>query len=286
LISALAFASVASAAVALGLLLPSRARRARGGAVERGPAALRLAARIGARFARRAGQTDVQRRIAAAGSPVGIGPRELLAAKLGSAISAGAIGAVLGAALPGRLGILVVVVAPVAGFMAPDLWLARRAEQRARAVRAQLPQLLDVLRVTVEAGLSLPAALRAVGDQADGPLAASWATVGRATSLGVPLEQALADMADRLPLAEVRVLAGALDRTRRHGVPLAQTLAAQAADARLAIARQVREEAARAGPKIQLVVALLLVPSVLLLVAAALVAALVGSGGADLGGWG
>ena len=48
----------------------------------------------------------------------------------------------------------------------------------------------------------------------------------------------------------------------------------------------MKEDAARAGPKIQLVVALLLVPSVLLLVAAALIAALVGSGGADLSGWG
>jgi tight adherence protein C len=77
----------------------------------------------------------------------------------------------------------------------------------------------------------------------------------------------------------VRALVGALDRARRHGVPLGDTLAAQARDARFSLARQAREEAARAGPKIQLVVALLLVPSVLLLVAAALLAALIGDGG-------
>jgi tight adherence protein C len=56
-------------------------------------------------------------------------------------------------------------------------------------------------------------------------------------------------------------------------------LAGQARDARLSLRRRVQEDAARAGPKIQLVVALLLVPSVLLLVAAALVSALLGSGG-------
>jgi tight adherence protein C len=71
----------------------------------------------------------------------------------------------------------------------------------------------------------------------------------------------------------------ALDRAARHGAPLAETLAAQARDARFALRRRVREEAARAGPKIQLVVALLLVPSVLLIVAAALLAALLGSRG-------
>jgi tight adherence protein C len=75
----------------------------------------------------------------------------------------------------------------------------------------------------------------------------------------------------------------ALDRARRHGAPLADTLAAQARDARFGLARHAREEAARAGPKIQLVVALLLVPSVLLLVAAALLAALLGPGGAGDG---
>jgi tight adherence protein C len=86
-------------------------------------------------------------------------------------------------------------------------------------------------------------------------------------------------MTERLPLPEVRGFTAALDRARRHGAPLADTLAAQARDARSALARHAREEAARAGPKIQLVVALLLVPSVLLLVAAALVSALLGGGG-------
>jgi tight adherence protein C len=86
-------------------------------------------------------------------------------------------------------------------------------------------------------------------------------------------------MAERAPLAEVQALVAALERARRHGVPLADTLQAQARDARFALARHAREEAARAGPKIQLVVALLLVPSVLLLVAAALLAALLAPGG-------
>jgi tight adherence protein C len=72
----------------------------------------------------------------------------------------------------------------------------------------------------------------------------------------------------------VHALVAALERARRHGVPLADTLAAQARSARFALGRRIRDDAARAGPKIQLVVALLLVPSVLLLVAAALASAL------------
>ena len=144
--------------------------------------------------------------------------------------------------------------------------------------------MLDLLRVTVAAGASLAASLQAVGERAEGPLAAEWRAVGREVSLGVPLADALERMSTRLPLPEVAALLGALERARRHGAPLAGTLGAQARDARLALRRRVQEEAARAGPKIQLVVALLLVPSVLLLVAAALTAALVGAGGVGVAG--
>ena len=202
-----------------------------------------------------------------------------MAAKLGAAAVAGVSGSALATVAPGRLGLVVAVVSPVAGFLAPDLWLSRRAAERARAVRRELPALLDLLRVTVEAGVSLPAALAAVGERAGGPLAVEWRAAARAVALGVPLHTALEDMAVRLPVPEVRSLVAAFDRAGRHGAPLSQTLAGQARDARFARRRRIQEEAAKAGPKIQLVVALLLVPSVLLMVAAALAAALFDSGG-------
>jgi tight adherence protein C len=138
--------------------------------------------------------------------------------------------------------------------------------------------------VTVEAGLPPAAAFAAVGERTNGTLAMEWRTVGAMCSLGVPLAAALAEMERGLPLPEVRSLVAALERAARHGAPLAETLEEQARDARLARRRQIQEEAARAGPKIQLVVALLLVPSVLLLVAAALAAALLDGGGLALGG--
>jgi tight adherence protein C len=97
-------------------------------------------------------------------------------------------------------------------------------------------------------------------------------------ALGVPLAHALERVETRVPLPEVTALHAALARAHRHGAPLGETLAAQAREARLARRRRIEEEAARAGPKIQLVVALLLVPSVLLLVAAALASAMLGSG--------
>jgi tight adherence protein C len=110
-------------------------------------------------------------------------------------------------------------------------------------------------------------------------LAVEWRTVGKQADLGVPLRLTLAGLTERVPLPEVRSLASALQRAARHGAPLGATLESQARDARLARRRRIQEQAARAAPKIQLVVALLLVPSVLLLVAAALVSALLSGGG-------
>jgi tight adherence protein C len=190
---------------------------------------------------------DLEARIAAAGRPGALGAREVMGAKVAAAVGGGLLAALLSAATPGRLGVALAVAGPVAGFLAPDAWLARRAADRARRVRAELPALLDLLRVSVEAGSSLPKALREVGARTRGPLAAEWRALGREVALGVPLEAALSGTVERLPLPEVRSLVAALERARRHGAPLADTLASQARDARFAISRHAREEAARAG---------------------------------------
>jgi tight adherence protein C len=275
--AALAFLAAAFGVCGLAALVPQRRGMSVGDA-----RLLRGLAVAGAALRRATGATaplSLEQRIAAAGSPTGLGPRELIAAKLAAAVCGAGAGAALGAAAPGRLGPVVVVAAPAASFLVPDWWLRRRARERADAARRELPALLDLLRVTVEAGLPPAAAFAAVGERTSGTLAAEWRTVGSLCGLGVPLSEALAGMERGLPLPEVGSLVAALDRAARHGAPLADTLEAQARDARLARRRQIQEEAARAGPKIQLVVALLLVPSVLLLVAAALAAALLDGGG-------
>jgi tight adherence protein C len=206
------------------------------------------------------------------------GPRQLLLARTASALSAAAAGLAAGAVLPERLGLLAAIAAPVAGFLAPDLWLARRRAERIALVRRDMPALLDLLGVAVEAGLSLPGALAEVGRRSRMPLARSWAGIAAQVGVGVPLADALDAHRRELGIPEVDAFVGALTRAARHGAPLADTLTAQAREVRLARRRAIQEQAARAGPKMQLVVALLLVPSVMLLVAAALVSALADGG--------
>jgi tight adherence protein C len=292
--AALAFVAAASGAAGLLTLLPARERTVGGelathnagataGAGEaaargRSGRALVLLAAVGRRLRPRGAPADLHGRIEAAGCPAGLGVRELMAAKVAAALMAGAAALPAATVAPGRLGFAVALLAPAAGFLGPDLWLGRLAAERARRVRRDLPSLLDILSISVEAGGSLAWALREVGERAEGPVASEWRVVAREVALGVPLAAALECLAKRLPQPEIRAFVAALNRAARHGAPLSDTLAGQARAARFALARRIREDAARAGPKIQLVVALLLVPSVLLLVAAALVAALVDGG--------
>jgi tight adherence protein C len=258
-----------------------RREGSRGGRARRGGSrGVRLLAALGNRVRPGRAPADLRGRIEAAGRPAGLGVREVMAAKVAAALLGGVAAVPLAALAPGRLGLVIAPLAPAGSFLLPDLWLGRLAADRARRVRRDLPALLDILRVTIGAGGSLAWALGAVGERADGPLAAEWGAVAREVSLGVPLAHALDGLAARLPQPEIRAFVAALDRAARHGAPLSATLEAQARAARFALSRRIREDAARAGPKIQLVVALLLVPSVLLLVAAALASALL-DGSAD-----
>jgi tight adherence protein C len=138
----------------------------------------------------------------------------------------------------------------------------------------ELADVLDLVRVAVAAGLPPLRALAEVGRRHGGLLAGELRTAAHEASLGVPRRAVLDALAARAPLPAVAALVTAIDRAERHGAPLDAALASLAAEARTARARAVRDRAARAAPKIQLVVALLLVPAVLLLVAAALVASL------------
>lgn len=267
----LGFAAGALGGAGLALVLGARPRRRRPRAL---PPLLAAAARLAPRRLRPT--VDLVAKLEAAGEPRGLDAGELMAAKAGAALSAALAGPLLASGAPGRLGPLLALAAPAAGFLAPDVWLTRRARARADAARRELPYLLDLLAVAVEAGMPPAAAMAAVGERGTGPLASEWVAVGRQTAVGVPLATTLDRMRRRLPMPEVEAVCAAIDRSTRHGTPLAGALTARARDARAAARRRIEEQAAKAAPKIQLVVALLLVPSVLLLIAAALAAAFLG----------
>ncbi|MGI8462154.1 MAG: type II secretion system F family protein [Solirubrobacterales bacterium] len=173
---------------------------------------------------------------------------------------------------PGRLALPVALALPAAGFLAPDALLERAARRRARRLVNALPDALDLIAVGAAAGRSPGTVIGEIAAGTTGPLAAELAVAVARIACGASQAEALESLRERVPVAEVGALAAALDRSRRYGSPLADQLREQATSLRRDQRRRIEERAAKAAPKIQLVVALVLVPSVLLVIVAALVA--------------
>lgn len=196
----------------------------------------------------------------------------VLAGKLAGAV-AGALAALLAVpAAPGRTGLLVALTLPAAGFLVPDALLEREARQRRRRLVGALPDALDLLAVSASSGRGPAAGLEQLARAGEGPLAEEIRIAVAEVACGTPLSTALAALRARVPGSELAQLVAAIERSRRFGSPLADQLRRQAGALRRDAHRAVEERAAHAAPKIQLVVALVLVPSVLLMIAAALIA--------------
>jgi tight adherence protein C len=196
----------------------------------------------------------------------------LLPRKLFGCIAGAALGLLAAPAAPGRLAFLVAGALPVAGFLAPDVLREMRARRRHRRLLAALPDALDLLAVSAGAGRGPAAGIEQLARAGDGPLAEELRLVAAEVSCGVPLGAALAALRRRVPGSELAQLVAAIERSRRFGSPLAEQLRRQATALRRDSRRAVEDRAARAAPKIQLVVALVLVPSVLLMISAGLIA--------------
>jgi tight adherence protein C len=251
----------------------------------------RLGASDGGRSRFDAGDGAIARTGPAAGTPLGsaiarldLGPRlaraglaerislpALLAAKAGGRLAGSLWAIVVAPAAPGRLAWIVAVGLPVAGFLGPDAWLEWRARKRLSSLRGSLPDALDLLAVGTAAGRSPIAGLAELG-AGDGALARELAVLSAESACGAPQREALEGLRRRVPVREVAAMCGLIERSRRYGSPLADQLRDQATALRGVQRRRIEEEAAKAAPKIQLAVALLLVPSVLLMIAAGLLA--------------
>lgn len=192
--------------------------------------------------------------------------------KLATAIAGGVVGLVAAPAAPGRTSLLVLIAMPAAGFVLPDALLERKARRRHRRLLAALPDALDLLAIGSAAGRSPAAGFAEIARAGSGPLADEMGITVAELECGRPLAASLSALRERVPGSEIATLCASIERSRRLGSPLADQLRRQSASLRRDQRRAVEEHAARAAPKIQLVVALVLVPSVLLMIAAALIA--------------
>ncbi|MEI6374656.1 MAG: type II secretion system F family protein [Actinomycetes bacterium] len=179
-----------------------------------------------------------------AGSPPAWNHARLTAAVLTSSVVATVVGAGLGAAAQIRPE-TTALVGFVMGFCIPLLRLHHLGVRRRAAIERALPDALDLLALTVSAGLGFDAALARVSAGLRGPLAEELRRVRHEITLGTERNRALRDLGDRVGLTSVAAFAAAIANADRVGTPIADVLRSQAHTQRSHHELRVEEKAQR-----------------------------------------
>lgn len=184
------------------------------------------------------------------------GPRLVVCTALGAVLGNGGVGSLLAFATIGA----------AAGFFLPDLLVHNAGLRRQTEIRTALPDVLDLLVVSVEAGLGFDAALDRVARNIDGPLAGELSRVMQEMQIGMSREDALRGLAQRTSVDELKSFVAALVQASDLGIPIGKVLREQGKEMRIK-RRQLAEETAQKLPvKITFPVMICIMPALFIVV--------------------
>ena len=237
---------------------------------------------ISAGLGERAAGPRLRAAVAASGFPA----RETLTTLAHARVALAQLGCLFGGVLALASPVMAAIGVAVAGlgFLLPASWVGGVARRRKRQIVRELPDVIDLVVLCAHAGMALEPSLRVAAERLPGALADEIATTLRALDLGTPRREAYSGMATRMDVPELTGLVGALLQADELGAPIAGVLARQAELLRAARRQDVRDHAAKAAPKVQLVVAMIMVPAALLVIMGMLVIHLLGEIGGVGGG--
>jgi tight adherence protein C len=152
------------------------------------------------------------------------------------------------------------------GFFLPQLMLSSRITNRQKEIRKAMPDALDLLTICVEAGLGFDAALSKVSEKWDNQLSLAFARVIREIQLGKVRRDALKAMSERLDIAEMTSFTAAIIQSEQLGVSMAKILRIQADQMRMKRRQRAEEEAHKAPVKMVIPMALLMFPTIMIIV--------------------
>lgn len=215
------------------------------------------------------GQLDkIGRRLESAGSPGGWDVNRVISVK----VLAAAVGLLIGLTLPVIMGggfsvvLGAMIFFTVLGFYGPDLAIYQIAYNRREQIRKDLPDALDLLTITVEAGLAFDAAVTQVARNTEGPLADEFFRVLQEVQLGRSRSQALEQMAERINVEELNIFVSAVVQADALGIPIAQVLRIQAKEMRIKRSQRAEEAAMKVPVKILFPLIFCILPSLFVIV--------------------
>src|SRR3954451_8539266 len=190
---------------------------------------------------------NVAFRLLCAGLSRRVSPLGFLSAKGLLAVGGLVFGVLLGAGSMSSL--FLAAIFGAVGFIGPDLLVNQRTKSRRESVRAELPNALDLLAVSVEAGLGFDGAISKLVEQTEGPLAEEFALTLSEMRIGQSRGEALKKLADRVDAVEMSAFVRAIIQADQFGISLGRILRAQATDTRLRRQAAAEERAMKAPIK-------------------------------------
>jgi tight adherence protein C len=209
----------------------------------------------------------VSNRLLAAGLGRTLSPTTFLALKSGFAILGLVLGAIFGGAATGPGGVLFCSIALAGlGFIGPDFAVSAKARSRKDRIRAELPDALDLMAVSVEAGLGFDGALSKLTEYMHGPLADEFALTLSEIRIGESRPDALKKLADRTGTPELSSFVRAIIQADQLGISLGRILRVQATDSRNKRQAAAEEKAMKAPIKMLFPTVLFIFPAMFLVI--------------------
>jgi tight adherence protein C len=209
----------------------------------------------------------VSARLLAAGLGRKISPTTFLAFKSALALGGLLLGAVFGGAAIGPGGVLLFSIALSGiGFILPDFAVSARARSRKDQIRAELPDALDLMAVSVEAGMGFDGAIAKLTEHMAGPLADEFALTLSEIRIGESRQDALKKLADRTGTPELSSFVRSIIQADQLGISLGRILRVQATDSRLKRQAAAEEKAMKAPIKMLFPTVLFIFPAMFLVI--------------------
>jgi tight adherence protein C len=176
------------------------------------------------------------------------------------------LGLVLGGIKGAGIALLLGLMLAVGGWMVPEYIVSARAKGRRDTIRAALPDALDLLAVSVEAGLGFDASITKITEHMEGPLADELALMLGEMRVGEGRSDALKKMEQRVGAPEVSSFVRSIIQADQLGISLGRILRVQAADTRLRRQAAAEERAMKAPIKMLFPTALFIFPAMFIVV--------------------
>jgi tight adherence protein C len=199
----------------------------------------------------RARQVVIQNKLNLAGRPYNLSVNGFLSMKLvgavGLALALFLVAPLIGLKLPVNL--LAAMVGAAGGYYFPELWLNSKMKARQKSIQLALPNALDLLTISVEAGLGFDAAIGRLTEKYHNALSDEFGQVLNEIRLGRPRLEALDDMGRRCGVEELHTFIQALIQSEQLGVGIAKVLRIQSEEMRRRRRQRAEEQAAQAPLK-------------------------------------